>query len=86
MKTKNKQLREMETEHLHHELGEKQKHLFDLRTQAITEKLEDPSQLLKTRREIARIKTYLRQRQIESARKSEVAKKETESAKTVSQS
>jgi large subunit ribosomal protein L29 len=65
---KTKQLKQMETEHLHHELAEKQKHLFDLRTQAITEKLEDPSQLMKTRRDIARVKTILRQRDIETAK------------------
>ena len=64
-----KQLKQMETEHLHHELKEKQKHLFDLRTQAITEKLEDPSQLHKTRLDIARVKTILRQREIETAAK-----------------
>ena len=59
-----KEIREFETSHLTHELADKQKHLFDLRTQAVTEKLEDPSQLTKTRREIARLKTVLRQRQL----------------------
>ena len=68
-----KEIREKETEHLRHELGEKRKHLFDLRSQAITEKLEDPSQLNKTRKDIARIETILRQRTIESQKK-EVAK------------
>ena len=50
-----KEIREKETEHLKHELAEKQKHLFDLRSQAVTEKLEDPSQLSKTRKDIARM-------------------------------
>jgi large subunit ribosomal protein L29 len=63
-----KELREKETPHLTHELVEKQKHLFDLRSQAVTEKLEDPSQLVKTKKEIARMKTILRQREIESAK------------------
>ena len=49
-----KEIREKETDHLKHELEEKRKHLFDLRSQAVTEKLEDPSQLRKTRRDIAR--------------------------------
>ena len=44
------------------ELVQQQKHLFDLRTQAVTEKLEDPTQLGKTRRTIARIKTVLHQK------------------------
>ena len=59
-----KEIREKESGHLNTELAEKQKHLYELRGQAVTEKLEDPSQLRKTRRDIARIKTELRQRQI----------------------
>ena len=51
---KTKEIREKTTEALIHELTDRQKHLFELRSQAVTEKLEDPSQLLKTRREIAR--------------------------------
>jgi large subunit ribosomal protein L29 len=64
-----KELREKETGHLKHELVEQQKHLFELRSQAVTEKLEDPSQLKKTRKEIARMKTVLRQRELDAARK-----------------
>jgi large subunit ribosomal protein L29 len=56
-----KEIREKDVEALNHELVEKQKHLFDLRSQAVTEKLEDPSQLRKTRREIAQIKTIIRE-------------------------
>ena len=67
--TKAKEYRERETSHLASELAEKHKHLFDLRSQAVTEKLEDPSQLRKTRKEIARIKTVLRQRELESQAK-----------------
>ena len=66
--TKAKEFRERETQHLSAELAEKQKHLFDLRSQAVTEKLEDPSQLKKTRKDIARIKTVLRQRDLEAAK------------------
>jgi len=50
-------------------LAEKQKHLFDLRSQAVTEKLEDPTQLGKTKRDIARLKTIIRQREVASASK-----------------
>jgi large subunit ribosomal protein L29 len=60
-----KEIREKETDHLKHELVEKRKHLFDLRSQAVTEKLEDPSQLRKTRKDIARMQTILKQREIE---------------------
>ena len=63
-----KEIRDKESDQLSQELLEKQKHLFDLRSQAVTEKLEDPSQLLKTRRDIARIQTVLRQRQLESSK------------------
>ena len=63
MKAKLKELRDRSVEDLHREVVEKQKHLFDLRSQAVTEKLEDPSQLKKTRKHIARIKTILRERQ-----------------------
>ena len=67
MKSAMKEICERQSDALAHELADRQKHLFDLRTQAVTEKLEDPSQLRKTRREIARIKTILRQRQLETA-------------------
>jgi large subunit ribosomal protein L29 len=64
MKARLKELRDKSAEDLQREIIEKQKHLFDLRSQAVTEKLEDPTQLTKTRKEIARIKTLLRERQI----------------------
>ncbi|MBA3272765.1 MAG: 50S ribosomal protein L29 [Chthoniobacterales bacterium] len=76
MATKSKtkeQYKDKADDALENELAEKQKHLFDLRSQAVTEKLEDPSQLGKTRREIARIKTILRGREIEEAGKSKDA-------------
>ena len=63
-----KEIRDKEVAHLTQELTEKQKHLFHLRSQAVTEKLEDPTQLTKTRKDIARIKTVLRQRQIEQTK------------------
>ena len=64
---KMKEILEKQGEQLDHELVEKQKHMFDLRSQAVTEKLEDPSQLGKTRKDIARIKTVLRQRELEAS-------------------
>jgi large subunit ribosomal protein L29 len=68
---KTKEIREKETDAIQHELKDMQKHLFDLRTQAVTEKLEDPTQIGKTRRGIARIKTILRQRTLAAAKKAE---------------
>lgn len=67
-----KEIREKESDAIVAELKDKQKHLFDLRTQAVTEKLEDPSQLLKARRDIARMKTVLRERQKAEQSKAQV--------------
>ena len=63
-KNEKKELMDKDVQGLTQLLAEKQKHLFDLRTQAVTEKLDNPSQLGKTRREIATIKTVLRQREL----------------------
>ena len=70
---KMKEIQEKQGDQLDAELLEKQKHLFDLRSQAVTEKLEDPSQLGKTKKDIARIKTAMRQRQIEQEGKAAAA-------------
>lgn len=64
-----KEIKEKETPLLHQELAEKQKHMFALRSQAVTEKLENPSEIGKTKKDIARIKTVLRQRQMAEAAK-----------------
>lgn len=74
MKAKLKELREKDNGHIEHELTEKQKHLYELRSQAVTEKLEDPTQLSKARREIARLKTLLRERQLQAAKNAEKVK------------
>lgn len=55
-------LRELKTEELHAELDRLRRHLFDLRSQAVTEKLADGSQLGKTKRDIARLFTVLKER------------------------
>ncbi len=44
------------------ELERLERHSFDIRSQAVTEKLEDPSLLGKAKRDIARIKTVMVQR------------------------
>jgi len=58
--------REMSTDELDSKVHELQRHVFDLRSQATTEKLQDCRAAINARREIARIKTVLRQRQIEA--------------------
>ncbi len=68
------ELKEKDNDVLQQELVAQTKHLFDLRSQAVTEKLEDPSQIGKTRKTIARIKTIIRQRELESAKKETASK------------
>lgn len=58
--------REMSTDELESKIQELQRHVFDLRSQATTEKLQDCRAATNARREVARIKTVLRQRQIEA--------------------
>ena len=57
-----KELREWSDEEMRSELDRLQRHLFDLRAQSVTEKLEDPTMLSKTRRDIARILTVQNER------------------------
>ncbi|MHC4696817.1 MAG: 50S ribosomal protein L29 [Planctomycetota bacterium] len=56
------EIKEMKSAELHAELERIRRHLFDLRAQAVTEKLENPYQLTAARRDIARILTVLRER------------------------
>jgi large subunit ribosomal protein L29 len=53
--------REMSQDELEDKLGELERHLFDLRSQAVTEKLENSKAVINVRRDIARIKTIMRQ-------------------------
>ena len=77
-----KEIREKETDHLKHELVEKRKHLFDLRSQAVTEKLEDPSQIRKTKKDIARMQTILKQRETEQQPHAKKKSKQTRKSQT----
>lgn len=52
----------MKTSELHGELDSLRRHLFDLRTQAVTEKLENPHQLELVRKDIARVLTVMNER------------------------
>lgn len=56
------EIRSMKTDELHDELERLRRHMFDLRSQAVTEKLEDPTQITKARKDIARLLTVLQQR------------------------
>lgn len=56
------EFRAMKTAELHGELDRLRRHLFDLRSQAVTEKLENPGRLKMTSKDIARVLTVLRER------------------------
>ena len=59
---KAKDYHEMSTDELSDRLGELQKNLFDLRSQAVTEKLENSKSIRNIRRDIARLKTIIHER------------------------
>lgn len=67
------ELREQTVEQLDLLLRETQTNLFRLRLQSETERLEAPSEIIKAKREIARIKTILRLREIDRERASVAA-------------
>ncbi|MCJ7693757.1 MAG: 50S ribosomal protein L29 [Planctomycetota bacterium] len=53
--------REMSPDELESKLEELQRHLFDLRSQAVTEKLENSKAVVNAKRDIARLKTIIRE-------------------------
>ena len=61
--------REMSQEEINIKLEELEKHLFELRSQAVTEKLENSKAIINVKRDIARIKTIMRERALESIKK-----------------
>lgn len=59
----------MKDEEIAIEIDRLQRKLFDLRCAVVTEKIEDPSMFGKVRRDIARLKTERRARQIKKTAK-----------------
>ncbi len=57
----------MNDEEITVELRRLSRKLFDLRSQSVTEKIEDVSQFSKIRRDISRLKTVRRERELEKA-------------------
>jgi large subunit ribosomal protein L29 len=60
------EIRAMSDEQLKLTLNDKIKNLFHLRCQSATDRLETPSELKKERRDIARLLTIRRQRELEA--------------------
>jgi len=75
---KAQEIREMSQEQILTELEALERKVFDLRTQAETEDLKVPSELLKARRDIARMRTILRQREMAGGAAPPSAAKEKE--------
>jgi large subunit ribosomal protein L29 len=68
--------REMSDEQLGLTLKDTVKHLFHLRFQSATERLETPSEISKAKRDIARIMTIQRERQAKAEKKVQPAGRE----------
>lgn len=68
------ELRELGDAELLHQLDEARAELFNLRFQGTTGELDNSARLATVRRQIARIETFLRQREIAAA---EAAEKES---------
>lgn len=62
---KSSEVHKMSLDELRVEQDRLRRHLYDLKSQAVTEKLENPKQLTNTRRDIARILTEVRARQLQ---------------------
>ena len=61
-----KEIREMSAEQLAEKLMELKKDLFNLRLQHATNQLENPVQIAVVKKEIARVKTIIREKQAEN--------------------
>ena len=61
------EVRALSSEELANELDRLKRHLFDLRAQADTERLEDPTMIAKAKTDIARMLTVQHQRELATA-------------------
>jgi len=66
--------RQMSDEQLDLTLKDVVKNLFHLRFQSATDRLETPSEIVKAKRDVARLKTIVRERQRQAESQSESAK------------
>ena len=62
-----KKMREMTEVELNSELAKMKKELFNLRFQHVTGQLENPVKMREVKREIARVKTILREKELAKA-------------------
>jgi len=66
---KTEEMRQMSDEQLSLTLKDTVKNLFHLRIQSATERLETPSEIKKARRDVARLKTIQRERELAALKK-----------------
>ena len=62
-----KKMREMTEVELNNELAKMKKELFNLRFQHVTGQLENPVQMRELKRDIARVKTIIREKELAKA-------------------
>jgi len=67
MASRTAELRELNDTELEHRLGEAKEELFNLRFQNATGQLDNIARIPQVRREVARIETLLREREITAA-------------------
>lgn len=65
---KSQEIHKMNAQELTVEQRRLRDRLFELKSQAVTEKLDNPRELTQTRRDIARILTEIRAREIQEAK------------------
>jgi len=68
-----KEVRALSDEEIAVETDRLQKKLYELRAAAVTEKIEDPSQFKKIRKDVARLKGERRARELAGAAKQEAS-------------
>jgi len=66
---KNSEIRKLTTEQVNQKIDECKEELFNLRFKQATGNLENPARIRELRKTVARLKTILREREIESSRK-----------------
>jgi large subunit ribosomal protein L29 len=71
MASKTAELRNMETEELERRVDETRQELFNLRFQLVTGQLDNSARIGQVRRQVARMETILREREIEAAEAAE---------------
>lgn len=62
---KNSEIRKLTTEEINKKIDESKEELFNLRMKQATGTLEDPSRIKELRKLVARLKTILREREIQ---------------------